>query len=58
MFGFILLCADCLAVCLLFVLQLADFGLMKVMAADKGYLRNMSISGTITHVAPERLEVS
>eukprot|EP00882_Tetradesmus_deserticola_P027180 GHRQ01030055.1.p1 GENE.GHRQ01030055.1~~GHRQ01030055.1.p1 ORF type:complete len:168 (+),score=61.08 GHRQ01030055.1:232-735(+) len=38
------------------VAKLADFGLVKMMANDKMYMRNKSVSGTITHLAPERLE--
>ncbi|KAF6252843.1 kinase-like domain-containing protein [Scenedesmus sp. NREL 46B-D3] len=36
--------------------KLADFGLVKMITNDKMYMRNKSVSGTITHLAPERFE--
>eukprot|EP00879_Flechtneria_rotunda_P011534 GHRR01012048.1.p1 GENE.GHRR01012048.1~~GHRR01012048.1.p1 ORF type:complete len:530 (+),score=174.35 GHRR01012048.1:2440-4029(+) len=39
-----------------FVCKLADFGLVKMLSDDKMYIRNKSVSGTITHLAPERFE--
>lgn len=41
-----------------FVAKLSDFGLMKTMHADTLGLYNKSVSGTLTHLAPERLVVS
>ncbi|WIA31103.1 hypothetical protein OEZ86_001129 [Tetradesmus obliquus] len=38
------------------VAKLADFGLVKMMTNDRMYIRNNSVSGTITHLAPERFE--
>uniref|UniRef100_A0A383VRS3 Protein kinase domain-containing protein n=2 Tax=Tetradesmus obliquus TaxID=3088 RepID=A0A383VRS3_TETOB len=38
------------------VAKLADFGLVKMITNDRMYIRNKSVSGTITHLAPERFE--
>eukprot|EP00775_Hariotina_reticulata_P003126 gene3126-3404_t len=41
-----------------FVCKLCDFGLVKLLADQKLYLRNQSASGTITYLPPERFVVS